>query len=215
MSATKLLLNLEGMKFMMAKLTPNQMWAIHIMASGSEIPDTITKTDLTNIITILCVKLKWIEGYEDYRDKNIVESGDKNCGLEYEYNSGFPERKDMQRPLHVSKNTDAVSGMLVSNSERNIEIEDHFPIEPTEGNKKCTSVHILEEGHHDTENVSTSLPKQDYSEYPFSCIKCDQKFLKRLSLLPTILSAILIKLTMKMKVCPMNTFLRLMKNLIL
>ena len=87
MSATKLLLNLEGMKFMMAELTPNQMWAIHIMASGSEIPDTITKTDLTNIITILCVKLKWIEGYEDYKDKNIVESGDKNCGVEYEYNS--------------------------------------------------------------------------------------------------------------------------------
>ena len=116
----------------MAELSPNEMRAIQIMASGSELPDTITKSDLANIITILCVKLKWIEQSEDHYNQNIVESVDTNGGVKYEHNIGFPESKDMQGSTYVPKNTETLSAILVSNSEVKIEIEDHFSIEDTE-----------------------------------------------------------------------------------
>ena len=53
------------MQILVAELPPNQMGAFYLMRMGVEMPDAVTKTDLTNIITFLCKKLCWVEEEED------------------------------------------------------------------------------------------------------------------------------------------------------
>ena len=50
------------------ELRPNQMLAIFLIEMGKEMPDSITKVDLTELITFLFQKLEWTE-----RNGNLVE----------------------------------------------------------------------------------------------------------------------------------------------
>ena len=64
------------MAILLAELHPNQMGAFYLMRLGVEMPDTVSKTDLTNIITFLCKKLCWIEeevGVISTSDKKTIE----------------------------------------------------------------------------------------------------------------------------------------------
>ena len=49
------------MQILVGELPHNQIGAFYLMSLGVELPDTVTKTDLTNIICFLCKKLCWIE----------------------------------------------------------------------------------------------------------------------------------------------------------
>ena len=60
------------MQIVSAELHPNQMGAFYLMRLGVQMPDTISKTDLTNIITFLCKKLCWIE-----EEVGVVSTSDK------------------------------------------------------------------------------------------------------------------------------------------
>ena len=53
------------MQTLVAELQPNLIGAFYVMSLGIEIPDTVTKTDLTNVINFLCKKLGWIEEVDD------------------------------------------------------------------------------------------------------------------------------------------------------
>ena len=55
----------EIMQVLVSELQPNLIGAFYVMSLGFEIPDTVTKTDLTNIISFLCKKLGWIEELDD------------------------------------------------------------------------------------------------------------------------------------------------------
>ena len=54
-------LTFEAMQTLMEELQQNEMWAIYLMGLGKEMTKKVTKTDLTNIIKVLCKNLKWIE----------------------------------------------------------------------------------------------------------------------------------------------------------
>ena len=56
----------EIMQVLVAELQPNLIGAFYVMSLGFEIPDTVTKTDLTNIIWFLCKQLDWIEVNGDF-----------------------------------------------------------------------------------------------------------------------------------------------------
>ena len=58
-------LTFEAMQTLMDELQQNEMWAIYLMGLGKEMTDKVTKTDLTNIIRVLCKNLEWIEGDPD------------------------------------------------------------------------------------------------------------------------------------------------------
>ena len=58
-------LTFEAMQTLMEELQQNEMWAIYLMGQGKEMTDKVTKTDLTNIIRVLCKNLKWIEVSQD------------------------------------------------------------------------------------------------------------------------------------------------------
>ena len=59
-------LKLRAIQVLVAGLEPMEMAAIHLMGLGEDMPDTITKADLTNIIWFLCKQLDWIEVNGDF-----------------------------------------------------------------------------------------------------------------------------------------------------
>ena len=60
MRAVKMKLTFEAMQTLMEELRQNEMWVIYLMGLGKEMTEKVTKTDLNNIIRILCKNLKWI-----------------------------------------------------------------------------------------------------------------------------------------------------------
>ena len=65
----KIKLNFIGMQILFAELPSHEMEAMYFMMSGKEMPNKITKADLTNIIAFLCNKLKWIEFEEPVKEE--------------------------------------------------------------------------------------------------------------------------------------------------
>ena len=66
------------MQILVAELQPNQMGAFYLMSLGVDMPDAVTKTDLTSIITFLCKKLCWIEEEENISPTIDTKSREKN-----------------------------------------------------------------------------------------------------------------------------------------
>ena len=104
-------LNFIGMKILMVELQPNEMGAIYLMGLGQEIPDYITRLDLTNIIALLCKKLGWIQSNEDSTESILKDNQDRlreNC-LKNNLNLGNhkikKEIKDEKDIKHSKKKT--------------------------------------------------------------------------------------------------------------
>ena len=76
-------LNFSGMAILMDKLTKSEMYAIYLMASGQEMTDQVTKSDLVRIICVLCKSLDWIEN-----DCNPMDSTTANCAMKMKLNFG-------------------------------------------------------------------------------------------------------------------------------
>ena len=65
MSAVKVKLRFEGIQTLIKELTESQMLAFYFMGLGNEMPERVTKFDLTGIIQVLCKKLNWMEEQEE------------------------------------------------------------------------------------------------------------------------------------------------------
>ena len=61
----KINLKFKAMSVLMSGLQDPQKWVIYQMASGKDLPDSVTKVDLIKIIAFLFKYLDWIEGTED------------------------------------------------------------------------------------------------------------------------------------------------------
>ena len=61
MGNVRIRLNFKAMQVLYAELPPHELEAMHLMVLGKEMPDKITKQDLTVLIAFLCHKLDWIE----------------------------------------------------------------------------------------------------------------------------------------------------------
>ena len=57
----KINLKFNALSVLMSGLQDTQMWVIYQMASGNDIPDSVTKIDLIKIIAFLFKQLNWIE----------------------------------------------------------------------------------------------------------------------------------------------------------
>ena len=64
----KMNLKFKALSVLMSGLQDSQMWVIYQMASGKDMPDSVTKMDLINIIAFLFKQLDWIE---DTKDINV------------------------------------------------------------------------------------------------------------------------------------------------
>ena len=73
-------LTFEAMQTLIDELQQDEMWAIYLMGLGKEMTEKVTKTDLTNIIRVLCKNLKWIEVSED-DPINDLENTDQNGNI--------------------------------------------------------------------------------------------------------------------------------------
>ena len=59
-------LKLSAIQILVTGLQAGEMGAIYLMGTGiKEMPDTVTKANLTNIITFLCGQLDWIGNDEE------------------------------------------------------------------------------------------------------------------------------------------------------
>ena len=54
-------LKAKAFQILQSELQPNEMFAIYAMTKGKELPKSVTRMDLTNIIEVLCKKLGWFE----------------------------------------------------------------------------------------------------------------------------------------------------------
>ena len=61
----KINLKFKAISVLMSGLQDTQMWVIYQMASGKDLPDSVTKMDLIKIITFLFKHLDWIEDSKD------------------------------------------------------------------------------------------------------------------------------------------------------
>ena len=73
----KINLKLRALSVLISGLQDAQMWVIYQMASGNDLPDSITKMDLIKIIEFLFKHLDWIEGTNDSIDEH--ESACETC----------------------------------------------------------------------------------------------------------------------------------------
>ena len=70
----KINLKFKAISVLMSGLQDTQKWIIYQMASGKDMPDSVTKEDLINIIAFLFKYLDWIEGTEDSIDLESVSN---------------------------------------------------------------------------------------------------------------------------------------------
>ena len=68
----KINIKFEALSVLMTGLKDTQMWVIYQLASGKNLPDSVTKMDLLKIITFLFKQLDWIEETEDSRHRKWV-----------------------------------------------------------------------------------------------------------------------------------------------
>ena len=61
----KINLKFKAMSVLISGLQDTQKWVIYQMASGKDMPDSVTKMDLIKIIAFLFKHLDWIEGTRD------------------------------------------------------------------------------------------------------------------------------------------------------
>ena len=161
-------LTYEAMQILMEELQQNEMWAIYLMGLGKEMTEKITKTDLTNIIWVLCKNLQWIEVSRDdlVNDREnttaVNQNGNISSDLLIENVSSQPIETVEYTP--TKDESENHSQEDVCNTE--IETEPNCGIE-TVG---FPIVNTTEEMHENQQDISRNLS--------FDCSVCDQKFSK-------------------------------------
>ena len=120
MSTVELKLGFEAMQILMGELQQFQIQAIYFIGQGQEMPETVTKVDLTNIIRVLCKILGWIEAESSPKEsplsieRPVVKSNDKA-----ESNSEESTKENIDMDTSKMSN-DLNRKRLYDNSARNI-----------------------------------------------------------------------------------------------
>ena len=81
------------MKILVDELQPNQMGAFYLMSLGVDMPDAVTKTDLTSIITFLCKKLCWVEEEDKTDTKSSGKTNHNNLPNDISADNGEIEKE--------------------------------------------------------------------------------------------------------------------------
>ena len=191
----KIKLNYQGLETLFAELAPPEKKAIHLLVTGSDKGNKITKltTELVSIIAFLCRKLNWTEDTED-EDENLISGVVKESkegvvtyrtltdyveDQEYEnYTSSTPDIGIYSDPFDIlqdenSSMTKAAGEDKMKESclEPDIEIEEKSDSDAA-GLEKMELIHI-EEAEQSVVEPLTNLA------LPLSCSHCHKKFQKR------------------------------------
>ena len=91
---------------LITELHHTEMYAFHLMASGIDMPETVTKEGLTKIISVLCKKLAWIKEEciaprtKDNKEIQDTKQPEKQAVQVYLRNTCFDISRVLQSP-HV------------------------------------------------------------------------------------------------------------------
>ena len=92
-------LKFNAMSILMAELQEAQMWAIYQISLGQDMPNSVTKNDLTMIIKFLFKQLDWIEKEKPSSEPKDILDAETNV-------HSFYQSKDTslteQEPLHLA-----------------------------------------------------------------------------------------------------------------
>ena len=65
-------LTFGAMQILVKELQENEIWAIYLLGLGQDMPEKVTKSNLINIIKVLCKNLNWI-------DQENLDHTPRNC----------------------------------------------------------------------------------------------------------------------------------------
>ena len=87
MCAMNIKLNYQGLETLFAELSSPEKQAIHLLMSGKDRGNKITKltAELVSIIAYLCKKLNWIEdidNLDDDKDRNLISKANEKQSKE-------------------------------------------------------------------------------------------------------------------------------------
>merc|ERR1719268_537610 len=72
---TQMRLKVNVIQLMVAELLPSEMAAVHLIGLGQDMPESITKNDLANIIVFLFKQLDWIEIGDQENKGDLFDHG--------------------------------------------------------------------------------------------------------------------------------------------
>ena len=130
-------LKFNAIQILVAELMPDEMGVIYLMGLQKDMPENVTKTVLTNIITFLCKQLDWIEkeeeiietskpsdeegNIEQFSSESVVNCNKVMESSQYESRSG--EEGNSNSSFSIEKEKDTVPTPAVAMEWNEVSIE--------------------------------------------------------------------------------------------
>ena len=80
-------LTFGAMQILVKELQENEIWAIYLLGLGQDMPEKVTKSNLINIIKVLCKNLNWI-------DQENLDHTPPNCPSDPNVSTNSTKPKD-------------------------------------------------------------------------------------------------------------------------
>ena len=169
------------MSLLMAGLQETQMWAVYQMGMGNKMPPSVTKEDLTSIITFLFKQLDWIDDQESSGQlisnplPVIVETKIQSQNSDQSNYHSLEQTADVKRPSEENfdvtiDNKQVIFNDYIENSTSVNENDESMDLSETfDNSKQCPEADA-------SQGVKNSL--EDANKLTFGCALCDQKFSK-------------------------------------
>ena len=118
------------MQILMKELQQNELWAIYLMGLDKDMPEKVTKANLTNIIRVLCKNLNWIEANQ----KNLLKDTyhEPNLYIDRKSDSGQPVDKVDYTPGEDNIAKTSHKGLSNAEFKSEPDMESTSTITPTE-----------------------------------------------------------------------------------
>ena len=165
-------LKVTAIQVLVAGLEPMEMAAIHLMGLGEEMYESITKTDLTNIIWFLCKQLDWIE-LDDHLLTATTESDS--------WSENPVSNSEVKNELMDKVPPDKVSEQKTGDPDGDIKVKVElspgtFKVMKKETAEGSDEEGVKTEGFEDDITHETNKEKHTNEERPFSCSYCPKTF---------------------------------------
>ena len=92
-------LTFGAMQILVKELQENEIWAIYLIGLGQDMPEKVTKSNLINIIKVLCKNLKWIDGEE----QENLDHTPPICSSDPNVTTNSTKPKDFQHSDSIKK----------------------------------------------------------------------------------------------------------------
>ena len=195
MGNVRIRLNFKAMQVLFDELPPHELEAMHLMVLGKEMPDKITKQDLTVLIAFLCRKLDWIEEDETSCISHVSSAADIS-EEEHQLTEKMTDKSD-----YVSSTDDCMANqpekeqdILLKTGEQIVKEENITSEEPQtiDFNKKDSLNNFPQITKDRVTKMTSSLKSKSHQKNitkrsghvkkPFECEECGTTFFSKFSL---------------------------------